>query len=338
MRDDLIGYLLGALDPDEHEQIRQKVELDAELQRKVQLVDRSLQPLAMVRDAVEPPCGLAERTCQLLALTEAGPCTEAKKQLETILPVEVSRSAWGADGGYAAQTARDWTMADFVVAAGICLAAACLFFPALANSRWHTQLAGCQDNMRQLGAALGDYSMTSGGYFPVIPPRGSLSYSGVYAAKLNAKGLVPDPRVLLCPAKGSTLLVRIPPLQDIAAAQGPPLVVLHRTTGGDYAYTLGYFQRGHLYGIRNQGRWNYAILSDAPLENLRNASIGTHGRGQNVLFEDGHVRFLATRKRPGRRTDDLFFNDRGYIRAGLHAEDSVLAPSPISPLPVMEGE
>jgi hypothetical protein len=336
MRDDLIGYLLGALDPEEHEQIRRKVELDEELQRQVQVVDRSLRPLAMIRQGIEPPCGLAHRTCQLLAMTGSAELSRLSDGLPNGALVGNVRPPWGAEEGPAAPS-RDWTMADFVVAAGICLAAACLFFPALANSRWHSQLAGCQNNMRQLGAALGDFSMASGGYFPVIPPGGGLSFAGIYAAKLHAKGLVPDPRVLLCPAKGSTILVRIPPLQDIAAAQGPLLVTLHRTTGGDYAYTLGYYQRGHLYGIRNQGRVNYAILADAPLENLRNASIGTHGRGQNVLFEDGHVRFLATRKRPGRRADDLFFNDRGYVRAGLHAEDSVLAPSPTSPLPVLAG-
>jgi prepilin-type processing-associated H-X9-DG protein len=196
-------------------------------------------------------------------------------------------------------------------------------------------MAGCQNNMRQLGTALIDYSQASGGYFPVIPPSGNLSFAGVYAPKLVAKGLVQDGQLLHCPAKESTLVFKIPPLQDIAAAQGPHLVTLHRTMGGDYAYTLGFVRRGHLNGVRNQGHWNVAILADVPLENLRNRSIGTHGPGQNVLFADGHVRFLAKRRRPGTRDDDMFFNARGDILAGVNADDTVLAPSYVSPLPTV---
>ena len=79
-----------------------------------------------------------------------------------------------------------------------------------------------------------------------------------------------------------------------------------------------------------------AILADAPLENLRNSVITTHSRGQNVLFSDGHVRLVGTRWRPGAKNDDLFQNNLGDVRAGVNAEDFVLAPSQVSPLPVLE--
>ena len=103
--------------------------------------------------------------------------------------------------------------------------------------------------------------------------------------------------------------------------------------GGDYAYPLGFVDQGRLKGVRNQGRSQFAILSDVPLQNVRNSSIGTHGRGHNVLFEDGHVMFLSKRLRPGSDGDDMFSNDQGAVRAGLHAQDCVLAPSDVSPLP-----
>ena len=371
MRDDLIGFVLGALDADEHEQIRRNVEQDRELQRQLQLVQRCLQPLAGLRDDQEaPPRGLAARTCQKLLLVsdetvEPGPGAPAgptwialaaqleAAQLEDVSSLETPRSEiadsdsavsepsgaspWGSDRLGSEGEYRSWTMADFVVAAGVCLAASCLFFPALINSRWHSQVAGCQNNFRQLGTALIDYSMGTDGYFPAIPPAGNLSFSGVFAAKLTAKGLAPDRRVFLCPAKGNTVTVlEIPPLSDIAAAQGPRLVNLHRTMGGDYAYTLGYVKQGHLYGIRNRGRENVAILADAPLENLRNVSIGTHGRGQNVLYEDGHLGYQVSRRRPGVPHDDIFFNDQGQVSAGLHADDAVLGASHVSPFPTVE--
>jgi prepilin-type processing-associated H-X9-DG protein len=132
------------------------------------------------------------------------------------------------------------------------------------------------------------------------------------------------------------VVLKFPALQDIAAAQGPLLVSLHRDLGGDYAYSLPYLRQGHLYGIRNEGRWNVAVLADAPLENLRNSVITTHSRGQNVLFSDGHVRLVGTRWRPGAKNDDLFQNDLGQVRAGVHADDFVLAPSQVSPLPVLD--
>ena len=348
MRDDLIGYVLGALDPDEHDRIRNRVEQDQDFRRQLERLERCLRPLAGLRSEIDPPQGLAESTCRAVLLVSADnpvpvPCYgEGERANDEGMPPQVTLpvglAGWGAERTGGAVETRQWTTADFVVAAGVCLAMACLFFPALSNSRYNMQLANCQNNMRQLGQSLDDYSRVAGGYFPVIPPTGNLSFSGVYAAKLAAKGLVHDGRIFLCPAKGSTVVLKIPPLQDIAAAQGPRLVSLHRTMGGDYAYALGSLKQGHLHGIRNEGRWNVAVLADAPLESLRNSVITTHSRGQNVLFADGHVRMLGTRRRPGTDGDDLFQNDRGFIRAGLHSEDFVLAPSYVSPLPALEGD
>jgi hypothetical protein len=268
MRDDLIGFVLGALEPDEHEAIRQRAEQDRELQRQVQWVERCLQPLAAMRDEVVPPRGLAARTCQHLLTVTGGAVEEEARtpaawEAALVAPPgedappggPLTRApAWGNDRTEWSGESRQWTLADFVVAAGVCLAVSCLFFPAISNSRHNMQLAHCTNNMRQLGSSLDDFSRTAGGYFPVIPPAGNLSFSGVYAAKLAAKGLVSDSRVFLCPAKGNTVVLKIPPLQDIAAAQGPRLVTWHRTMGGDYAYTLGFVRQGQLYGIRNRGQ------------------------------------------------------------------------------------
>lgn len=352
MRDDLIGFVLGALDADEHEQIRRKVEQDGQLQQQVQQVQQCLQPLAGLRCDYDPPAGLAARTCDhLLALSgdlrRAGDVQGASPLRADLSaapgtrsnPVERGSSGlWGSEVPAGFGVGRAWTLADFVVAAGVCLAASCLFFPALINSRYHSQLAGCQRNLQGLGQSLISYSDLTDGYFPAIPPSGNLSFAGVFAPKLAAKGLAPDRRVFLCPAKESTVVLRIPPLSEIAGAQGPQLVAFHRTMGGDYAYPLGFVHRGHLYGIRNQSRKNVPLLADAPIENLRNVSIGSHGRGQNVLFEDGRVAFLAQRQRPGAPQDDIFFNALGLAKAGVDRDDLVLGASYVSPLPVDEDD
>ena len=359
MQDDLIGFVLGALDSAEHEEIRRKVEQDAGLRQQVLQIERSLEPLRWAKAEVAPPVGLAERTCSLIATltgdtdgeweTTGGTApvierrltgsavTDAEESEFAAEPVRPARHAeWVAGGREAAVRERQWTVADFVVAAGVCLAASCLFFPALINSRYHWQLAGCQNNMRQVGQGLIEFSGGHGGYFPAATSSGPFAAAGIYGPQLIQSKLVPDGRVFRCPAKGSTVVIRVPDLSEILAAKGFQLDRLHREMGGDYAYHLGYLVNGRLYGVRNLGRTHGAILADAPLENLRNVSIGTHGKGQNVLFEDGHVCFLATRQRPGSSDDDIFFNNLGLQRAGMNADDVVLGASHVAPLPVDE--
>jgi hypothetical protein len=229
-------------------------------------------------------------------------------------------------------------MADFVVAAGVCLAAACLFFPAIANSRYHSQLAICQNKMREIGIGLTDYSRSDErGMFPVVPTEGKLAVAGFYAPTLVENGFVNDSDLFYCPAKSQTVVLRIPHRKDVLSAEGSQLVSFHRSMGGDYAYTLGFVQDGKLHGIRNRNRTHYPVLSDEPREELTNSVISSHGRGQNVLFEDGHVAFLSTRNRPGVADDDMFRNYRGFQRAGIHSDDAVLAPSAVTPTPVSAG-
>jgi hypothetical protein len=188
--------------------------------------------------------------------------------------------------------------------------------------------------MRNLGQSLISYSEDNGGYFPVIPDRGKLAVAGAYAVMLREKGLVDADQtsIFACPSREKrTLILRIPRPQDVNAAKGPQLIALQQTMGGDYAYPLGYLDNGHLRGIRNQNRTRYVILADSPDGN-RGKHTGTHGNGQNVLFEHGNAGFLASRTRPDSRNDDLFVNDRGEVQAGMHSEDIVLAPSSTPPV------
>jgi len=383
MRDDLIGFVLGALDLGEHEELRRKIEQDESLQRQLRIVERGLTPLRWSEPPADPPEGLAARTCERLGsliwlsgtssqwglepglpsggtgslAVEAGSTGDGTPDVEEAFEVRVGGKAgsdldrvsadgpatngvrpisaeWSGGRFEPILAARQWTVADFVVAAGVCLAVSCLFFPAIANSRHHWQVAGCQNHMRELGQAFADYSGGPGGYFPLVPASGPAAVAGIYGPKLMEKGLVNDGRVFLCPAKGSTIVLRIPRPQEILAAQGPQLVRLHRTMGGDYAYAFGYLQNGRLQGIRNQGSSQGVLLADAPLEQIRDLAIGTHGRGQNVLFEDGHVRFLTKRLRPGTTNDDLFVNADGLQQAGVDANDYVLGASHVAPFPV----
>lgn len=323
MQDDLVGFLVGALDAEEHANIERKLEQDAELQRQLQRVAKKLEPLSLASVPVEPPVGLADRTLDAIFDQSATGMVEAKNRVNS--PHHFDRLQHESSA---------WSFSDFVVAAGICLAAACLFFPAVLNSRFHSRLAHCQNNMREIGRGLNDYSMHyGGGYLPTIPASGNLAAAGSYAVMLRDNGLIDDTRVFNCPSRGKTIVIKIPASSELNQAQGPKLIALQQQMGGDYAYTLGYLDdKGQLRGIKNQGRSRSVVLADAPFGNAARGDFGVHGAGQNVLFEDGHSAFLATRLRPGSDNDDFFVNDKGMVEAGLHESDSVLAPSATPPI------
>ena len=323
MRDDLVGFLVGALDASEHDELAKKLDEDQQLRQELKLVERGLEPLRWDSAQVEPPRGLASRTCEMI------------DQHTVTQPIDRTSGMSSASGRESSGRRRRWTVADFVVAAGVCVAAACLFFPAIINSRYHHQLNVCQMKMRDIGLALTDYSMNDRrGMFPAVPAKGNLAVAGMYAPTLLENGFVKDPNVFYCPAKSNTIVLKIPSVDVIRSlsAEAPELEVVQGDMGGDYAYTLGFFENGKLRGVRNQGREFYPVLADEPREHLSDSVVTSHGVGQNLFFEDGRVAFRTTRLRPNSDKDDLFKNDNdAWYGAGVHADDAVLAPSAIKP-------
>ena len=84
-------------------------------------------------------------------------------------------------------------------------------------------------------------------------------------------------------------------------------------SGGPYAYTLGYRgEPGRLFGTR-RGESDLAPVA-------ADASGQTHGAGRNVLFASGAVLY-ATTPTLGPGGDDIFSNQLGKSRAGLHRAD-----------------
>ena len=66
MREHLLGYLLGALEDDEHQQVRRQLERDPKLRHDLERLKTHSEPLLLERDCHEPPAGLAARTCELV--------------------------------------------------------------------------------------------------------------------------------------------------------------------------------------------------------------------------------------------------------------------------------
>ncbi len=280
---------------------------DPQLKRDLDLLALSLLPLAADKGHYEPRAGLAERACAFVV-----------SQSATVVPAPASLSV-----------PRHWKLTDLVVAAGIFIAATLLFFPALNQSRFAARLTGCQNNLRQIGMALTEYSTRHGGFFPNVPAEGCLAAAGIYAPRLVEHGFISEPQILICPASVLAELAadyRVPTFDELESAQGPQLTQLQRLMGGSYGYTLGYVSEGRYQSTRNLRRPRFALMADAPSGAPPFHTLNHGACGQNVLFEDGHVQYLTTCKAHG-CNDNIFLNDQGERAPGVHMHDAVISAS-----------
>lgn len=370
MREHLLGYLMGALDASQQSEVEQALESDPQLRRELDLLDQALSPLRADRGVYEPPLGLADRTLDAVAAVAGWPdeqevatatdlglgddadeevwafasalnceAADAAAVKEPPMPAASLYAARLRPAGEEGRRARaPWgALWDVAVSAGIVAAAAILFFPAIANSRFQARIAACQSNLQTLARSLENYSENHQGQFVSLPADGNLSFAGVYAPTLRDHGYVVSDSVFQC---AGDLASRgdarpddqpIPAVSDLERATGAELRRMQRQAGGSFGYNLGYLVNGRYSPVRNLHRATFAVLADAPGPQ-REGRISMHhaGRGQNVSFEDGHVRFV-----PGVMVgdfDDIFFSDRGLVEAGLHPEDAVIGNSHSRPL------
>jgi hypothetical protein len=318
-RDQLLGYLLGALEPEQHEQVADELERDPALRAEIRKLEACVGRLGLSdkTEHWEPPADLVARTCQLVA---------AERR-----PALVLRPA----KDYGNSRRSKWS--DLVVAACALAVTGAVLFPALSHSRSQAQIASCQHNLGQLGVAFQEHSSRQpDGSFPGPEMVGNRAVAGVYAPALWDQGFVTKPRVFQCagaqsrrPSSG----FRPPTLDELDRAIGDALRALHRSMGGDYGATLGYTEDGQLRRPCNARRANYALLADAPCDSQQGRRSSNHGgRGQNVLYEDGHVKFITNL--PTELPDDPFHNRDGFVAAGLDSNDSSLGCSQDRPMPL----
>jgi len=324
MREDLLGYLLNAVDDAERDTITARAAADPATAKQLKFLAQSLGPLAADRDHFEPPPGLAARTCALVNRR----AQEARVELPPSEPSGLPGRSRGA-----------WRLVDAVVAMGLVAASALLFFPALLHSRNTANLQACQNNLRTIHAGLVKHANLHKDLFPVVPTEGKEAAAGIYAVRLFHGGFLgdnPNPKIFVCassPWGADTESFRVPTSADLAAASGEELRRLQRIMGGSYGYTLGHVVRGRYVPTRNLARGRFVLMADAfdAQHDAASGCSGNHGgNGQNVLFEDGRVLYLTTCRIDG-ASEDFFRNDKEKVAPGLHADDSVVAQSAVAP-------
>ena len=351
MREDLLGYLLGALDEAERAKVQAALESDPELAAECAHLEQVIAPLSEDEAWIEPPGRLAERTIAFVEaaaenevaatnadreilkrqmvldalLVDASVTDESKRKRATDKPLALSAVRKAELG-----SARRWTLADAAVAASICIVAAMLFFPAIAHSQRQAAISQCQNKLHQLSKALFSYSDRQG-HFPFVPASGNLGVAGIYAPILKESGHIESDSEFLCPS--STLAEEVnkfavPSIAELEQQSGKELLTSHRKMGGSFGYAFGYDEDGKGYRANiNHNRERFALLADAPSLHLKDRQSANHGGcGQNVLFEDGHAQYL-NQCRADDVNDNVYLSDRGYVEAGRHWNDAVIGNS-----------
>lgn len=342
MHEDLLGYLLGALEPDEMERVAQWLRDDPLARQELARIERLLEPLEQDSELNEPPpADLVART--LAALPPLPAVSTAASS--TAYPVQQTADSLGAGlapmhgtlepSENSATTWIDW--ATGAVAAAVLLG---LLLPSLAQGRFEARKAACQDQLRELGTALTQYVMrTQQNHLPAIPESGPEAFAGRYAIELSEDGLLPDPSVRWCPSMnlpdrdglGLVNLNEMVSTDDLHQASVNRLQQIQRYIGGHYAYTLGVVDDERLRPPRYEARSSFAVMSDAPLSaiqgsRLTNELVGHSGIGINVLYEDGRVQFIPLQALDS-MPDHPLLNHEQRVEAGVNVDDASLAPS-----------
>jgi hypothetical protein len=320
MDQDLLGYLLHTLDPQDHAQVEAYLRTHPEAQTRLEALAHGLEPLGWDR-GVEAPAGLADRTLAFVA-AKAPHGPDAARQ---------PRAPW----------VPTRSLVDLAVG-GLCLLIILgLGAVWLANiTGWRSnrepnpvKMTECRENLRKLYVPLRTYAELHQGRFPNVAgndaPRNVAA--GVYPTLAEGRLLTPD-YAIVCPATcGNDPCPRTP---DFATMDQAAFKEWAQTMSNSYAYSLGYRSAGQIVNHKlgeDKAASLLPLMADNPPSNVTHGNSVNHGgAGQHVLYADGHVVFATTRQ-VGYNSDDIYLNRNGHVAAGLDWTDACLASGWVRP-------
>jgi prepilin-type processing-associated H-X9-DG protein len=323
MDENLVGYLLDALEPDERRKVEMYLRANPEARQRLQRVRKGLEPLEADLQPIDPPRDLWVRTLARVAEHQCRPLPSA--------PLPPRSRAVPAQRGW-------WRRADVLVAASLLFGILLLLPYGVNHLRYIHNITACQNNLRAFYAALTDYSDRHQGKFPdVATPPAPYNVAGMFVPMLHQSGARLDQVFVSCPSNGRYRPSSLA-LEDALAMSGEEFLRLAPTLAGCYAYSLGYHDATGYHGLRLDPREPHnvslAILADRPPRDVGQgnpANSPNHsGKGQNVLFVDGHCAWCITRM-VGVDRDDIYLNHDNMVAAGLNCEDVVLGTSDAHP-------
>lgn len=324
-REHWLGYLMGALDENEHASVEQQIAEDPRAAAELEQLRTHLNLLSDGLDEAAPPVGLATRTTALLdnpalfaeVLDPAAPEDENAPTLKEKQPFE---SIGGGNPRF--------TMMDMMVAIGACVAAVAIFFPALASSRMLATRLQCENNLRQVGMALQEFATGNAEKrYPAVASTGPLSVAGSYAPRLLNAGYLQHPEVVRCveSSQNTTQPQSLPTVEELLNAPESDVEKLQQGLATVYNYNLGNLRDGELQAPLMKGRSLYPVASDIVVVQDGQIAPQGHQDGRfNILFDDGHVEFISLEDLPS-SMKHYFLNDKGQVAAGVDEDDAVIA-------------
>jgi len=346
-QEDLLGYLLGALDAREQEQVQQLIDQQPRLEEKLLAIKAALAPLEQLDEPQGPPPGLARRCCQFVAMTsremaraEASEfaAAEQAKQIPasssprlTPLQLKTRPSATPFADEPTPRLGSGWSLMDLVFACTAAMLVGAILLPALSAARFNSRVTACQNNLRSVYNSLAQYAENHEGHFPQIPESGPLSTAGYIGPLLKSEGLLENEQVFACAGvAGDNPIARIPTTNEILSAKSAQELQSYRQRMlGNYGYSLGYVEDGKHSFPKNLGQSNFVLLADTPHSATPARTSRNHGGwGQNCVMADGSVKFNRT---GFIGSDAIYVNDRNVVAPGVNPLDAVVAPSHIQP-------
>ncbi|HYT87470.1 MAG TPA: hypothetical protein VEL76_02020 [Gemmataceae bacterium] len=317
--ENLIGYLLNALDEETHSQVEAQLETEPVARERLEVLRRALDPLAADRDEAEPPPDLVVRTLGRVA-----------EQCCSQLPRAPLMRASGALGG----GTPFWRRADVLVAACLLLTALGVGIPWVLSAHDEANRVACADNLRRFHTGLQNYRALHANQFPNVATAATAprNVAGLIVPILRDAQLLPEPVSVRCPANGDPQPC-VWTMEDLKTMDAEQFQRHVHSLASCYAYSLGYRSDNAVLGPRFDPGNNASlpIMADCPPPGaLRGNSRNHGGKGQNVLFQDGHVAFCSTRT-VGFKGDDIYVNKEGKVASGIDWMDAVLGDSAANP-------
>jgi hypothetical protein len=320
MDENLVGYLLDALDPDTREQVAARLASSPQARARLELLKRALEPLAADAEPPAPRPGLALSAVARVAEHRCRPLPDAPLPLPS---QRVTPSSW-----------RMPRRADLLVAAALLIVLAGLALPVLHRLRQTSARTACANNLKELWVSLQAYGDAHDRYLPLVEERGARSVAGIFVPILQeARVLGPDAR-LVCPAdegQAAPAPRRLAELEALYHRDRAAFDAAARDLAGSYAYTMGYVEGGTFHGLRTDSGGELPVLADRLPSNSAGGNSPNHGgAGQNVLYLSGAVHWCVQRN-VGVNLDDIYVNRHNEVRRGVALEDTVLGCSEASP-------
>jgi prepilin-type processing-associated H-X9-DG protein len=319
MHPDLIAYASGSLDEPARARFECQLRDDADLRRQFELVRRRLAPLRADAAHDAPPPGLLLTT---LAFVAEHACRDAPSApIETTVSRPTFERPW-------------WRRIDAIVAASIAVTVVGLALPGLLHLRVLSLQTQCENNLRQLWTGLSAYQ-TQRHELPDVAtsPRPA---AGMVIPMLRDAGVLSSHQVTSCPGGADGALCLNVGLRELANMPGRDFELAAPRLLPNYAYSLGFKDedgrlRGPAASLPDVPAAQIPLLADAPATPVAFGNSANHsGRGQNVLFTDGHVAFKTTRA-AGLPGDDIYLNQKNKVARGLGSHDVVLATGAAAP-------